>query len=141
VSRIKVSGVASGGTTLSLYLIKRSTADIGTSNSTVSMTVVPLDSKRGYPASTANYWVGAPGPVGTLIGQLDAQVVPIQPASSGGSTLPGFVFDYGPTTGLAPIRLYKGEQLALNFGGLPMPSGASVFCSFMWNEGGPQSSP
>jgi hypothetical protein len=141
VYRVKVSGTATAGNPLTAYLIKRSVADVGNSNSTTAITVIPLDSKKNNYYSTPSYWKSAPNPVGTSIGQIDAQVIPLQPTTSGGSTVPGFVFDYGPTSGLGPIRLYNGEQLAVNLNGATMPAGTSIFCQFWWNEGGPQSNP
>jgi hypothetical protein len=139
VTRVKISGVATTGSTPAFYLVKRSSLDQG-SGASVAMTTLPFDSKKYKAYSTASYWVGTPS-LGTLVSQVDAQYVTLQASSGAGSAVPGFIYDYGPTTGLAPIRLYSGEQLAVNFNSATMPSGASLFCQFFWNEGGPQSAP
>ncbi len=134
--RVRRAELFSAQTTAALntfHLVKRSTANTG--GTATNLTAVPMDSgmMAATVASLANYTANPT--TGTSVGR--ARVMTTLSVASATSTLfpVPLVMDFDVYNDSNPIVLNGvAEELAINFGGLALPTGLTVFCSFAWTE-------
>ncbi len=83
--------------------------------------------------SIVNYTVNPT--LGSTVGRVRSMSA-LSVASATSTLLPlPLVFDFDVFNDSNPVVLNGvAEELAINFGGLALPSGLTVFCSFTWTE-------
>ena len=113
-----------------LFLVKRSSASVGAQK---AISAVPHDSQTIAAGADVTNFTAAPSTTGTLVGIVRGADV-FTPAPASTTTGGYFDFDFGPSTGTLPMILRANEFLALNFGGLTIPTGLVLSCEFNWTE-------
>ena len=127
--RLRIGGVATAATAVSMSLIRRSTANSG--GTSTAPTPVPVDSvdvgaaKGSVLAYTAN-----PAGLGTAVGTALAFTVPVGTASA---PLPDTVIDFSPLGVGNPILRSALESLCLNLNGATV-AGLTLNISVEWSE-------
>jgi hypothetical protein len=117
VMYISLCGIASSSAAMDVAIVKRSTAD----SAGTAQTGVPMDSVD--PSATASVSLYTANPtLGSLVGIISAQSLGFGTPYAG-----CVVFDFSKFSGTKPPSLYGAAQgVAVNFGGMSLPAGASI---------------
>ncbi len=131
VKSIKLGGVATSAGSIRVELIKRSTA--GTGGTSTAPVAVPLDSASPAAGAILAAYTANPT-VGTIIGPIGAQRIGL------GVTLVGPVvwnqgWDFSTRLDQPIVLRGVAQQLAINLGGVTVPSGGVVDWEIEWEEG------
>jgi hypothetical protein len=129
-TRVALSGRSTSASQIDVSLIKRSTADTGGSQS--SLTAVPHDSIDAAATASAVTFGAAPT-AGTTVGTIRAQQANLSAAGSGGATTP-FEWDFGVVIDKSIVLRGTGQCLALNLGGGAVPAGTVLNIFMEWTE-------
>jgi hypothetical protein len=127
VKRLKVSGRTTSGSPVAcvIKVLKYSTANTG--GTSVTTTVVPIDSNSAAGTATVNHYTANPT-LGTLIGNIDTRSITFQ--SVGLSPAGELIFDFSEN----PVVLRgTSQQLSINFNSTSV-TGSSICCVVEWDE-------
>jgi hypothetical protein len=129
-TRVAVSGRSTAANQIDVSLIKRSTADTGGTQS--SLTAVPHDSVDAAATATGVTFGSAPT-AGITVGTIRAQQINLSAAGSGGATTP-FEWDFGVVIDKSVVLRGSGQCVALNLGGAAVPAGTALDIFLEWTE-------
>jgi hypothetical protein len=129
---VKCLGTSTASGALPVELITRSTADTG--GTSTSPAIAAHDMLNSTPTAVMKAYTVNPT-VGTSAGVIDIQMLTTLVNTAVGEN--GFegVYEYLPVDHRQPIVLRGvSNQLAINFGGVSAPTGASLSCAVTWAE-------
>ena len=128
VLKVKVSGVATTAQTISVFLLKRSTAN--SAGTSTAPQLVPHDSNSAAPTATVLGYTANPT-TGTLVGNLRQDRFTFNLSTN--TAQPPLVLDFGDRPGQAVVLRGVAQVLAFNLGGVSL-AGGSVSLSIEWTE-------
>lgn len=129
VQGVRISGTASANTVLTALLVKRRTANTGTST---AITAVPHDSND--PAATASAVSYTTNPtVGTPVGPIRSQELVLSGGSSPNLVVQFVVYQFSVYIGKVPTLHGTNEQLCVNLNGQTV-SGGAITIDYEWTE-------
>ncbi len=136
IQRIRLFFITSGGLTASeFYLIKRSTANTGSST---TVNGVALDSSNSAASATLNYYTTNPSGLGTSAGNITIPTIWIATNTATGFYTPSFydLFDSNNTS--QPLTIKSNgtttESICLNFNGAALPYLLKLKMEVIWTE-------
>lgn len=130
IQRITLSSVQDTAGLNQWYLIKRSTADTGSTK--VAATKVPLDSANAAATAVVQSYTVSNPTVGTAVGTLVGSAV-LSPENT--SLAPGdYVLFDAKITGQPIVLRGVTEELDVNFGANNVPAGMAVNVTIQWTE-------
>lgn len=130
VWRIECSGTATANGIDTLYLVKRSAANTGTS---AAATVVPNDANSPAALSAPVSYTANPTP-GAAIGNVRAVELALYNATTTTIAPAPIVWTFGDRNEQPILLRGVAQGLAINNNGASFPAGASLTCDFQWSE-------
>ena len=128
VLRITLSGISTGGATVSTQIIKRSTASTGGTPS--AQTTVSHDSNDASATAVVNTFGANPSPLGTSLGTCRAQNLNLGVAGSAGE----IVWDFTVRNGKGLVLRGAAQSLNLNWNGAAVPAGTVLTIDVEFSE-------
>ena len=140
VRKVHISGVATSGAQIDVFLIKRSTANTG--GTAVTVTNVPYDSLNAAATATVRYYGAAAAPtnptVGTAVGTISQSMLFLSPLTSSNNNpvVGGNSVDIEFKDGDKQPLTLRGvnEVLAINLNGITVPAGTNLEIDWEWTE-------
>lgn len=130
VLRVTISGVATAATPILTLLVKRSTANSG--STPVALTKVTHDSNNAVLTSTATTYTATNPTTGTLVGNVRAEYLNLGAAVGGAAGK--IVWDFTTRNGQGIVLRGIAQGLFLNWGGAAVPAGTILTFDFECSE-------
>lgn len=122
VKRIAISGIANAAAAVDILLIKRSTANSG--STPVALTAVPHDSNNAAATATVNSYTTTNPTTGNAVGTLRSSKLNLGTSGAGGTQQ--LVWDFGTRNDQAVVLRGAAQMLCLNFNGAAVPAGTAL---------------
>lgn len=130
VLRVTISGVATAATPILTLLVKRSTANSG--STPVALTKVTHDSNNAALTCTVTTYTTTNPTTGTLVGTVRAKYLNLGAAAGGAAG--EIVWDFTTRNGQGIVLRGIAEGLFLNWGGAAVPAGTLLTFDFECSE-------
>jgi hypothetical protein len=128
VLRISISGFATSAITEDIVLIKRSSANSG--STPVDLTAVPHDANDSAATAVIRTYTASNPTTGTAVGNVRAQKLNLGATGAAGS----IVWDFTRNNDQAIVLRGTTQYLVLNWNGAAVPSGTTLDFDVEWSE-------
>lgn len=128
VLRLQISGIASSATSVDVQLIKRSTANSG--STPVALTAVPNDSNDASATATVNTYTSSNPTTGTAVGTVRGAKLNLGATGAAGA----IVWDFTRNNDQGIVLRGTSQSLCFNWNGAAVPSGTSLDFDNEWSE-------
>lgn len=129
VTNITICGIATSAASIPIKILKRSAADSGGTSTAIS--AVPLDSNDPPVTATGSIYTGNPTLGSQIGGNVDTFYLNLGASGSAGCA----TVNFSTRNGQALVLHGPSQQVAINFGGDSLPSGASLTYRIEETEG------
>lgn len=130
VLRVAIGGVATAGTIVDLYMIKRSSAN--SAGTPTALTAIPHDANDASASAAVNSYAANPT-TGSAIGNIGIRKLSL-PTAASNIVVPMLEWRPGTQNDRAWVLRGAAQGLCLNWNGAAIPAGTSLDVEITWTE-------